>query len=253
MTVDELNSSYTAEAYSTFPRYLVWEAILNEVERLETRSAATADALREELASAGWRAQTALTTNPGLPPTAIAVMAEEREVFARFVRSVPESQLASVEPLQLRRVFGEEELRQLWENLDARWDVKKHHYWWPLRDGAGPPDALSFHTDWFDAIRVAAFREVLTGHGVSQVWELREFGEWGCEQDVSTLEPVYTGEEGYWTSLSADWLVYASHESSITLAGAWLVAGFRERFPRCDEFWYAGPMSTPDQRGTWKW
>src|SRR5450631_1296856 len=64
MTVDELNWSYTDEAYATFPRYLVWEAILAEVERLETRSAPTIDALREELAVAGWCAQTALTINP---------------------------------------------------------------------------------------------------------------------------------------------------------------------------------------------
>ena len=41
MSVDELNWSYTDEAYATFPRYLVWEAILAEVERLEKRSAPT--------------------------------------------------------------------------------------------------------------------------------------------------------------------------------------------------------------------
>ena len=83
--------------------------------------------------------------------------------------------------------------------------------------------------------------------------ELREFGEWGCEQSVSALEPAYTGEEGYWTSSSSDWLIYASHESSISLAGEWLVASFGQRFPQCDRFSYGGPMSTPDQRGTWKW
>jgi hypothetical protein len=248
-----LNWSYTDEAYATFPRYLVWWAILVEVERLETRSAPTIDALREELAVAGWCAQTALTINPGLPPAALAAMAEEREEFARFVRSVQECQLEAIQPLQIRRVFGEEELRRLWENLDSRWDVKKHQYWWPLREGTAPPDVVAFHTDWLDEMKVAAVREVLIGHGVSQIWELREFGEWGCEQSVSVLEPVYTGEEGYWTSSSSDWLVYSSHESSITLAGEWLVATFRQRFPECDQFSYVGPMSTQDQRGTWKW
>jgi hypothetical protein len=83
--VDELNWSYTKEAYTTFPRYLVWQAMLDEVERLETRSTFTVEALREELADAGWRAQTVLTTNPGLPPVALAAMAEERAEFARFV------------------------------------------------------------------------------------------------------------------------------------------------------------------------
>ncbi len=253
MTVDELKWSHTDKAYTTFPRYLVWQAILDEVERFEARSAPTIDALREELASAGWRAETALTTNPALTPDAFAAMAEEREEFAGFVRAVPQSQLEAVQPLQLRRVFGAEEMQRLWDSLDSRWDVKKHHYWWPLREGTAPPDVVTFHADWLDQTKVATVREVLIGHGVSQVWELREFGEWGCEQSASALDPVYTGEEGYWTSSSSDWLVYASHESSITLAGEWLLASFRQRFPKCDEFSYQGPMSTPDQRGTWKW
>jgi hypothetical protein len=253
VTIDQLKWTYTDEAYTTFPRYLVWEAILAEVERLETRSAPTISAFREALMSAGWRAKTMLTINPELPPTALAAMAEEREEFARFVQSVPESQLETVEPLQLRRVFGEEELRRLWEGLDSRWDLKKHHYWWPLREGTIPAEVLTFHTDWLDETKVAAVREILISHGISRVWELREFGEWGCEQSVMTLQPVYTGEEGFWTSASSDWLVYASHESSITLAGEWLVASFRQRYPDCDQFSYGGPMATPDQRGTWKW
>jgi hypothetical protein len=129
----------------------------------------------------------------------------------------------------------------------------RHLPWWPLKEGPAPPDVVTFHTDWLDEMKVAAVREVLIGHGVSRIWELREFGEWGCEQSFSVLEPVYTGEEGYWTSSSSDWLVYASHESSVTLAGEWLVASFRQRFPECDQFSYGGPMSTQDQRGTWKW
>ena len=50
MTVDELKWSHTDKAYTTFPRYLVWQAILDEVERFEARSAPTIDALGEGLA-----------------------------------------------------------------------------------------------------------------------------------------------------------------------------------------------------------
>jgi len=38
-------------------------------------------------------------------------MAEERGEFAGFVRAVPQSQLEAVQPLQLRRVFGAEEMQ----------------------------------------------------------------------------------------------------------------------------------------------
>jgi hypothetical protein len=250
--LDELSWGYTDEAYTTFPRNLVWWAILQEVERLETRSADSTEALREQLANAALRAETPLTTNPGLPPAAQAAMAEEREKFIHFVRSVPERLLELVEPLELRRVFGEDELRRLWVNLDARWDVKLHQYWWPMREGAPPPNVVAFHTDWFDQGKTAALRGILVDNGIRRVCELREFGEWGCELAAEALEPAYNGEEGYWTPPNFDWLVYASHESSITLAGDWLVENFCRRFPEAVRLTYGGPFSTQDQRGTWK-
>jgi hypothetical protein len=250
--LDELTWGYTEEAYSTFPRYLVWWAILQEIERLETRSADSTEALREQLANAALRADTPLTTNPGLPSAAQAAMAEEREKFIHFVRSVPERRLELVESLELRRVFGKDELCRLWVNLDARWDVKLHHYWWPMREGVPPPNVVAFHTDWFDHGKTAALRGILVDHGIHRVCELREFGEWGCELAAEALEPAYNGEEGYWTSPSFDWLVYASHESSITIAGDWLVWDFRRQFPDADRLTYGGPFSTQDQRGSWK-
>jgi len=249
---EEPNWEYSDEANATFPRYLVWQAILDEVERIETRFTPTTGLLRAELAAAGFRAQTVMTTNPKLPAIAIKAMAEERDEFASFVSSVPENALNAVEPLLLRRVFGKDELQRLWDSLSTRWDIAKHEYWWPLRAGAAPPSVVAFHEDYLDDAKLSAVRKILIAHSVDRVWELREFGERGCEQSVEAFKPAYNGEEGYFTSSGFEWVVYASHESSITLAGDWLVAGFRDLFPACEKFSYEGPMSTPDQRGTWE-
>lgn len=243
---------YTEQAYATFPRYLAWQAILDEVERFTTADVPTIDVLRQELITAGWRAETMLTSNPQLPPVALAAMAEEREAFAQFLSSIEEINLHAVEPMEFRRVLGALELQQVWQNLGTQWGGRKH-YWWPLREGAAPPDVLIFHTDWFDDTKVAVIRGILVGFGITRVFEVREFGDWGCEQSVITFEPVYTGEEGYWTSNNFDWLIYASHESSISLAGDLLVRNIRLQFPECDQFTYGGPFSTPDRRGTWDW
>jgi len=234
--VGALAWNYTDEAYATFPRYLVWEAILTEVERLNPRSFTNTDVLRKELCAAGWRAKTAMTTNAESSPAACAAMSAEREDFDGFVWGVHDRQLQSVKPLPFRRVFSKEELQHRWSTLEARWGAKIGHYWWPLREGTPPSHLLAFHTDWFDAEKQAFLREMLLLHGVELVWEVREFGEWGCEQDAREFEPTYNGEEGYWTSSNSDWLAYASHESSITFAGEWLVRSFRQRFPGCDEF-----------------
>jgi hypothetical protein len=250
----EPSSSTTFEAakLNLFPRYLVWQAILDEIERLDPESIETVEALRSELITAGNVAQTQSTSNPGLPPAAITAMNEEREAFATFVRSVTESEAADVEPLPFRRVLKTAELNQRWDSLRAHWGARDEHHWWPLIEGEAPVRWLAFHTDWFNNDKAAVLREILVNHGVEQVFELREFGYWGCERHVSTLEPVYTGEEGYWFTPECDWLVYASHESSITVAGDWIVDEFQKRFPGCEKYAYAGPFSTTDQRGTWK-
>lgn len=250
--VDKLKWEYTQQAYVTFPRYLVWEAILNEVERLEPGFSSSLDEFRHELVAAGQRAQTMMTTNTALPSVAGTAMAEEREAFRKFVLSVLEGQLEGVEPLAMRRGFDAKELQRVWAIVNQRWDVTTQHHWWPLREGVLPSAVIAFHTDWFDDEKIAALRDVLIDHGVAVVWELREFGEWGCEQSVRAFDPTYNGEEGYWTSAGTEWLVYASHESSITLGGEWLLQAFRQRFPACDQFKYQGPMSTPDRRGSWR-
>lgn len=247
-----LKWEYTPEAYGTFPRYLVWDAILAEVERLVPESFATDASLRDQLIVSGQRAETMMTSNPALPASARAAMDAERAVFREFVLSLSATQLESVQPLEMRRRFEKDELNRVWAIVNDKWDVNAGHYWWPLRTGAPPFDAIAFHTDWFDIEKIAVLRTALTDHGVGLIWELRELGETGCEHEVGSFAPAYDGEEGFWTSTGADWLVYASHESSITIAGNWLVQSFRKRFPDCDQFLYAGPMSTPDQRGSWK-
>jgi hypothetical protein len=72
------------------------------------------------------------------------------------------------------------------------------------------------------------------------------------EIELEILEPGYRdGGVRYSTSAQADWVVYASHESSITVCGDWLIRVLREEWPGCDGRTYRGPFSTEDLRGTW--
>jgi hypothetical protein len=115
-----------------------------------------------------------------------------------------------------------------------------------------PPGILAFHTDYFDR-KEEILRSLLRERGINRIWELREFGDDEYELDLALFLPQYNFAEGYWTSLHSDWLVYASHEASITLAGDWLVAGFRRIAPDCDCYQYGGPFNTSDLRGSWQW
>jgi hypothetical protein len=115
---------------------------------------------------------------------------------------------------------------------------------------------LAFHVDYFSAIDGdALLREALSGSGVSRVFELHEFGpdEPDYEIELSVFEPGYRwGGEQYCTRAGVDWVVYASHESSITVAGDWLLQILKRERPECTDRTYRGPYSTEDMRGTWE-
>lgn len=70
---------------------------------------------------------------------------------------------------------------------------------------------------------------ILAERGVERVWELREYGR-EYERDVSEVDPEYDGAEGVWTSPAHDWIVYASHETSITIGG-WLLDEVKRQWP----------------------
>ena len=117
-----------------------------------------------------------------------------------------------------------------------------------------PSGVLAFHTDYFESIEgQRILRDALERRGVSNVFLLHEFGNPEYEIELGIFEPGYRdGGEQYSTSEHADWIVYASHESSITIGGEWLIDVFRGLYPECVGLTYKGPYSTPDLRGTWE-
>lgn len=208
---------YSAEARRTFPRYNVLAAILEEVETLASETLGTIEDTRELLSVAAL-ANNAFTRGAGDEVSAAAIR-DERDAFVRFIRGFSTNDVGAVIPLPYHRVLASTEAKQLWDALERRWGIKAG-YWYPLThatsDGLVAWDADAFH----DAVPTSRLCDALGNRGILRVWELREFGaQYEC--DASIFEPVYNGAEGYWSSGPLDWIVYASHESSITIGG-WL-------------------------------
>ncbi len=55
-----------AQAEDLFPRYLVWKAILDEVERIDLRLPYTMEQMRRALITAATAAKSSMTSNPKL-------------------------------------------------------------------------------------------------------------------------------------------------------------------------------------------
>ncbi|HEX8832455.1 MAG TPA: hypothetical protein VF705_14870 [Longimicrobium sp.] len=114
--------------------------------------------------------------------------------------------------------------------MENAWGVKARS-WYPM-DGIERPGLLALHASAFDQALLAGGRlhAILAAHGAEHVFELREGG--GAHLiELAGLEPVYMVEEGFWCSDAMDWLLYASHEDSITVGGSWLVSAVKAAWP----------------------
>jgi hypothetical protein len=242
---------YSDEAYRTFPRYRIAKNTQVEIERLTVDSSASLSEMRMRLICASEKAETQLQTelNKTMARNALREEAEDYRVYLEVLTPVD---LAHVEALPFRRVLNREESKQLWDELGKTWGIDGS-CWFPLKEGPIPSHVLSFHTDYFQEISGARLlREAVQTRGISRVFQLHEFGDPEYEIELAIFEPSYRdGGEQYSTSTQTDWVVYASHESSITICGDWLIQIFRELRPGCTERTYKGPYSTTDLRGTW--
>jgi hypothetical protein len=72
----------------------------------------------------------------------------------------------------------------------------------------------------------------LRAYGVDKLYEFLESGH-AYKIQISEIHPFYgyynasTGGEGFWCSERMDWIIYASHEGTITFGGEWLVEGLK--------------------------
>jgi hypothetical protein len=234
---DRRGPGYTPEACRTFPRYQVLDAIRVDLERLTGTEVGSLDEARETFALAGLTAESAFTSYD--EHEAQAAVQEEREAFARFVREVPAAVLRAVEPLPYTRVLTLEEAERVWDAVESAWGLGRREYWYPLAE-IERADVEAFQAPYFlGAVTPERLRALLGERGVTRVWELREGGP-EYELDVAAFEPEYNGAEGFWTSPSLDWIIYASHESSITVGG-WMLAQVKQGWPQ----WQRHIWTTP--------
>lgn len=148
-------------------------------------------------------------------------MAEKQAVtrFLEFLKDLEPSQ--PVELLPYRRVLGQLEERRLVQALEARWG----RWYGGDCDRAHSNDVVSI-----DQTETSIFEEPGSYDRMREVVarlengaRLYEINEWGpsYEQDVACSS--FCKSESFCFPPGCDWMVYSSHESSLTLAGGALL------------------------------
>jgi hypothetical protein len=212
--------SYSAKELDTFPRYNMLNAILVAVETIDAESLDDFSAAKSLVLNAGGAADDDFTRNP-LGDIDAAAQSDEREKFCDFVSSLTELDVWNYEELPYRRVLSPPESVRVWSALGSRWGIPAHSCWYPLSE-ASVPGVVAFRAGDFDeSVPAPALKRKLRAVGIERVWELRQHGP-EYEEDVELFNPSYNGAEGVWTSPGHEWVLYVSHESSVTVAGTLL-------------------------------
>ncbi len=176
-------------------------------------------------------------------------MAEEVRAFAAYLDSVSQEDLGIVEPLPYRRTLSDSESDSFWQELKHRWAIEGD--WYPLDRATtdqAPPDTAAFYVPGFphDALE-RIVRRVGGSEAHERIFEFREgYIDPDREIDVQLFnEPYYgagsrAGGETFWTNRSMEWVIYVSHESSITAAGRRVLEPLKEEWPEWSTWVYKG-------------
>jgi len=120
-----------------------------------------------------------------------------------------------------------------WNRVATIWDIRPGCWWYPLDTDTTRPDVLALEAT-ADAVHkvTEVVRQVLQRRGVQDCLEFPEFSDQRTYQlAVTELDLNYQDSERFWTDDPYDWIVYSSHESSLTLGGTWLIADLKSMWP----------------------
>lgn len=209
---------YSDKQKEVFPRYNVLNAIRIAIESIDPDSVDDFTATQTVLVSLGQSADDDFTVDP-IDGIALNAQDDERNKYCEFVRSLDMESVWHYEALPYQRVLHESESEAVWQALSQHWGIERGGYWYPL-EAAQSRDMSAFDADAFHSgVPTHAFVRFLDKFVGSRVYELRESGP-DYLMDTDAVDPIYNGAEGYWTTADCQWVLYASHESSVTLAGS---------------------------------
>lgn len=139
------------------------------------------------------------------------------------------------------RILSKSVAEAAWASLTRTWDIPPGgDCWFPLSPTASPAVIAFEAPAFYAALGAEWLRSVLAARGVERVLHFPELDR-VPPAEVPLAEAAFRYEglpgEGYWCDAGAerkDWLVYASHEGSVTLGGAWLLTEAQRTWPAWD-------------------
>jgi hypothetical protein len=218
----------------------ILDGLLGRLERADPETLTSLDQVEQAVSSAADGAL--MSVRYGNDEEVEQITAAEVSRFEEAFRAIDRGTLGSVEPLPYRRYLVAYERDRLWVHLDEVYGARRGAYFYPL-GGAKPagPVVVICVPDGADELFCEVLRAAAESLGAQRVFDLED-GDDGSVFDVELWEPGYFNAvdgEHITFDASCSWLVYASHEQTLTLVGE-IVAEVEARIPSLDS-WRVDP------------
>ena len=212
---------YSKAEHQIFPRYNVASDIRRDIELHDFERLPEFEGLLASLQSAA-EVVGPSTTGGDQDPVAARAETEERQNWAVQVSKIAHDLPDWIEPLPYRKTLGAIETAAIAHRLNQKWGVREGEYFYPLSNKTHSSlIAISGADDsGYGEVRKRIDR-FFEAQQIDRVYAFYEFGRpYHHIADVSALDIWYgDGGEGYWFDEDMNWLVYCSHESTMTLGG----------------------------------
>lgn len=244
-------------AYNIFPRYNVLMAIQQGVEILVGQELQSFEICKQQLVDIGLKSHSIFTvdnneeihllgesgknksTIGGQHHIAKIAMAEERTKFIEFINSRTIENISQIKPLPYRHRLTDQEMILFRKQLAVIWNYDGE-YWNPL-DDKSPKETIFImkeHLTDNDSKQIVNF---ISANSNKRLFEITEDSiDYEIEHDSLDID-LY---ETLLTDRTFEWVIYGSHEGTITFGGAFLIefvknlfAGRQEKLNKWEQNW----------------
>lgn len=217
--------SYSENDYNLFPRYNALNAILQGIELYDGSEFENIDNCKETLKSIGQSSQSPFTTGRQNKIENKAIQ-EERYKFTHFINNIKTIDLNNIEALPYRRRLKESERNELRQKLQIFWDFNGS-YWVPLVDIRPDITTIFFLKENLEREDIHAIKNLVEQNSTGRFFEITE-DQLDYETEASEL--TLDCYETIYCDRNLEWVVYGSHEGTVSFGGKWLVAFIESLF-----------------------
>lgn len=217
-------SKYSDKDYDLFPRYIVLREILEGVESLVEQYFSSLDDCKAELKLIGLTSNSKFTAD-GQNSIKNNAIQDERNKFVTFINNITNSDLDQVEPLPYRRKMNIDEAKQIRQQLFKIW--KYDSYWDPLDDCSPKPTVFLMQANVTDD-DIERILEAVKERANNRIFWINE-DHVDYEIEIDSFDPTKLYET-ICCDNNFDWVIYGSHESTITFGGTWLIEIVKQLF-----------------------